>query len=318
MEHVIFRYILKHLNNYSIISPHQHGFQPGLSCQTQLTLLTDEILKAMDSHYQIDLLLLDFSKAFDTVTHSKLLNKLIHYGIQNSTHKWLSAWLTGRTQRVLVEGALSKDVDVISGVPQGTVLGPLMFLIYINDINQNIQSPLRLFADDCVLYRVIKSSEDCRCLQEDLHQLVYWTKIWQMKLNSDKCVVLHCTRSNTPLLTQYYINDKPLTAVDQHTYLGVTLHKTMSWSHHIHTITNKASRTLNFTKRTLSNCSSDVKTTAYLTLVRPTLEYAATIWDPHQQYLIDEIERVQRRAARWVNADYRMTSSVSKMLEDLN
>lgn len=139
-----------------------------------------------------------------------------------------------------------------------------------------------------------------------------------MKLNSDKCVVLHCTRSNTPLLTQYYINDKSLTAVDQHTYLGVTLHKTMSWSHHIHTITNKASRTLNFIKRTLSKCSSDVKTTAYFTLVRPTLEYAATVWDPHQQYLIDEIEKVQRRAARWVKADYRMTSSVSMMLKDLN
>ena len=246
MEHVIFRYILEHLNNHSIINPHQHGFQPGLSCQTQLTFLTDEILKAMDSHYQIDLLLLDFSKAFDTVAHNKLLNKLAHYGIQNSTHKWLSAWLTGRTQRVMVEGVLSKEVDVISGVPQGTVLGPLMFLIYINNINQNIQSLVRLFADDCVLYRVIKSSEDCRHLQEDLNHLVHWTNLWQMNLNSDKCVVLHCTRSNTHLLTQYYINDKPLTPADQYTYVGVTLHKTMSWSHHIHTITNKVNRTLNF------------------------------------------------------------------------
>ena len=189
MEHVIFRYILEHLNNHSIINPHQHGFQPGLSCQTQLTFLTDEILKAMDSHYQIDLLLLDFSKAFDTVAHNKLLNKLAYYGIQNSTHKWLSAWLTGRTQRVMVEGVLFKEVDVISGVPQGTVLGPLMFLIYINDINQNIQSSVRLFADDCVLYRVIKSSEDCRYLQEDLNHLVHWTNLWQMNLNSDKCAV---------------------------------------------------------------------------------------------------------------------------------
>ena len=99
MEQVIFHHILEHLNNYSIINPHQHGFQPGLSCQTQLTLLTDEILKAMDSHHQIDLLLLDFSKAFDTVAHNKLLNKLTYYGIWNSTHKWLSAWLTGRTQK---------------------------------------------------------------------------------------------------------------------------------------------------------------------------------------------------------------------------
>ena len=165
---------------------------------------------------------------------------------------------------------------------------------------------------------MIKSPEDCRHLQEDLNHLVHWTNLWQMNLNSDKCVVLHCTRSNAPFLTQYYINDKPLTAVDQYTYLGVTLDKTMSWSHHIHTITNKASKTPNFIKRTLSKCSSDVKTTAYCTLVRPTLEYAATIWNPHQQYLSDEIERVQRRAARWVKADYGMTSSASRMLEDLN
>ena len=128
---------------------------------------------------------------------------MTHYDIQNSTHKWLSAWLTGRIQRVLVENALSKDVDIISGVPQGTVLGPLMFLIYINDINQNIQLSVHLFADDCVLYKVIKSSEDCRYLQENLNHLVHWRNLWQMDLDSDKCVVLHCTRFNTPLLTQY-------------------------------------------------------------------------------------------------------------------
>ena len=317
MEHVVFRNIFEHLSNFGIINPHQHGFQPGLSCQTQLILLTDEILNAMDSHYQVDLLLLDFSKAFDTVAHNKLLNKLVHYGIQNSTHKWISAWLTDRTQRVMVEGALSNEVDVVSGVPQGTVLGPLMFLIYINDIDNNIQSSVRLFADDCILYRVIKSLDDCRCLQEDLNHLIHWTHLWQMKLNSDKCVVLNCTKSHSTYQTNYYINDTPLKVVDQHTYLGVTLHKSMSWSHHIHIITNKATRTLNFIKRTLSKCSTDVKATAYCTLVRPTLEYAATVWDPHQSYLIEEVERVQRRAARWVKADYRMTSSVTMMLNDL-
>ena len=116
----------------------------------QLVLLVDDILKAMDSHHpQADLLLLDFSKAFDTVAHKKLLLKLVHYGIQSNTHHWTATWLTTRTQRVIVEGEKSNDKRMLSGVPQRTVLGPLMFLLYINDIDTDICSSIRLFADDC-------------------------------------------------------------------------------------------------------------------------------------------------------------------------
>ena len=168
----------------------------------------------MDQHYQVYLIMLDFSKAFDTVAHNKLLLKLEHNGIQSNTHLWLQVWLTNRTQKVVVEGETSNTLKVLSGVLQGTVLGPLMFLFYINDISTGIDSSIRLFADDYVLhvYRVITSMEDHNHLQQDLNTLVEWTKQWQMTLNPAKCVILNCTQSYhhpwLPILSITYSYDQ--------------------------------------------------------------------------------------------------------------
>ena len=139
-----------------------------------------------------------------------------------------------------------------------------------------------------------------------------------MQLNIDKCAILRCTRSHSPVLFDYVVDGKTITSTDKHPYLGITLHKTMQWSHHIDGICKKASKVLNFIWRNLSKCSTEVKSTAYLTLVRPILEYAASVWDPHQQYLIDNIKKIQRRAARWVLSDYRQQSSVTNMLNQLH
>ena len=160
-------------------------------------------------------------------------------------------WLTNRTQKVVVEGETSNSLKVLSGVPQGTVLGPLMFLLYINDISAGINLSIRLFTDDCVLYRVIKSTEDHEHLQQDLNTLVKWTEQWQMILNPAKCVTLNCTRSLLPSVAAYFINNTPLNSVEQHKYLGVMMNKSMSWSGHIQEIINKASKTLNLVKRIL-------------------------------------------------------------------
>ena len=140
---------------------------------------------------------------------------------------------------------------------------------------------------------------------------------WQMKLNPEKCVTLRCTRSPTPHKTTYLINEQLLQVVDQHVYLGVKLHSSMSWSHHIQALINKATKMLNFAKRTLYKCDTKVKATAYTTLVRPILEYATVVWDPYQQYLINNIEMVQRRAARWVKQEYGITTSVTSILNNL-
>ena len=282
---------MEHLNNNNIINKHQHGFRPSHSCQSQLLLLADDILKAMDEKKQVDLIFLDFCKAFDKVPHRRLLNKLKHYGITGNLVKWIEQWLTKRNQQVTLENHVSSKLPVKSGVPQGTVLGPLVFLLYIDDFDENISSTVWLFADDCIMYRIIDSLEDSLCLQRDLSTILNWTKKWQMQLKIDKCVVLRCTRSTSPINYDYNLNDETLQVTEQHRYLGLIFHESMQLSHHIQAMYIKANRSLNFLRHNLSKCSSNVKQNAYITIIRPLLEYAACVWDPYHEYLIYDIEK---------------------------
>ena len=193
-----------------------------------------------------------------------------------------------------------------------------MFLLYINDITRSILSPLRLFADDCLFYRVIDSPNDASILQQDLDRLLEWVHIWQLWFNVSKCFVIRCTRSQSPIIHNYDLNNHTLTITDRHTYLRVLLDKHLSWSPHVSKISGKASRTLNFLKRNLSNCSTQVKAAAYLAMVRPQLEYASVVWDPIYNSDVHKLENIQRRAARWVFKDYSRSSSVTSMLQHLS
>ena len=174
LEHIIYHNIMNYLNSNNILVENQHGFRSNHSYVIQLLTLTENISYALDHKKQIDIILLDFAKAFDTVPHQRLLTKLQHYGIRDNTYNWIKAWLSNRTQQVLLDGITSSSISVTSGVPQGTVLGPLMFLLYINDIISNINSPLRIFADDCLLYRIINTSKDTIIFQKDLDQIASW------------------------------------------------------------------------------------------------------------------------------------------------
>ena len=174
MEHILCHSIMNHLELHHILNNFQYGFRSGHSCQAQLISIVEEIQYALDHHHHVDLIMLDFCKAFDTVAHHRLLNKLKFYGIKGKVYDWLSIWLTQRSQRVVLDNSSSNYVQVESGVPQGTVLGPIMFLLYINDITVGISSSLRLFADDCVLYRIIKSNHDHNYLQSDLNVIYAW------------------------------------------------------------------------------------------------------------------------------------------------
>ena len=181
MEHIIYHSIIPHLNSFNVLIENQHGFRSQHSYVTQLISLLEDLSYSMDHHQQTDVILLDFAKAFDNVPHQRLLVKLRHYGITNSICHWISTWLTQRSQQVVLDGASSESVSVQSGVPQGTVLGPLMFLIYINDITESISLSLRLFADDCILYRTITTEEDAVQLQYDLDHLFAWAIKWQLQ-----------------------------------------------------------------------------------------------------------------------------------------
>ena len=173
MEHILFRHIMDHLEKYNILSSFQHGFRSNHSCESQLLITVEDLARNLDRGLQTDVLILDFQKAFDTVPHQRLIRKLDFYGIRGTILTWITKWLSARTQQVVVDGEASEPVHVRSGVPQGTVLGPLMFLIYINNIADNMDGAtnIRLFADDCLLYRIIRSSDDTDSLQNDLNSL---------------------------------------------------------------------------------------------------------------------------------------------------
>ena len=237
MEHVIYHSIMSHLNRNDVLSGSQHGFRAGYSCSIQLILLIEDLNFHMDHNFQVDMILLDFSKAFDTVSHCHLLKKLKFYHIENQVIHWIEKWLTLRKQHVLLDRESSA---VSSSVPQGTVLGPLMLLIYINDITEDISSQLRLFTDDCLLYFPIKSEQDSILLQRDLDTLSQWAKVWQMRLNLSKCTVMRCTRSHNHIIVNYSLYRSTLSVTHKHMYLGVMLDDHLSWSIHVTNVANKA------------------------------------------------------------------------------
>ena len=318
LEHVVASSISRHFTEQNILFDLQHGFREKRSCETQLIMLVDELAKNMQAKKQTDLILLDFSKAFDKVAHEKLLLKLHFYGIRGNTLNWIKDFLDNRSQSVLLNGSNSDSIPVSSGVPQGSVLGPILFLAYINDLPDQVKSRVRLFADDTAMYLALDKQGDSEILQKDLESLEKWEKLWDMSFNPSKCQVIHVTRSKSPSQTIYYLHGCALESVSSAKYLGVTVSEDLSWSDHINNITKKANQTLGFIKRNIRVHNRDLKSTAYKTLVRPQLEYASTVWSPHTDQDIGKLESVQRRAARWVTRDYRQTSSVSTMLQDLN
>ena len=180
LEHVIHSQIIDHFDRWNILTDKQHGFRRRRSCESQLIITIDALAKSLAKGEQVDVILLDFSKAFDKVPHHRLLHKLDYYGVRGNTWKWVQDFLSKRMQKVVLDGVTSSCADVISGVPQGTVMGPLLFLTFINDLPEHTTSDVRLFADDCLLYRHIRNDEDAAALQKDLTSLQQWEEAWQM------------------------------------------------------------------------------------------------------------------------------------------
>ena len=224
MERCVHKNITAFLNDHDKLKTTQHGFRLNHSCQTQLLETLYQWAGSVDNRKSTDAIFLDFSKAFDSVPHQRLLMKLNHIGIRGPLLQWIESFLSGREQRVVIEGHSSKWSHVTSGVPQGSILGPLLFLIYINDIGENLTSPTRLFADDCVLYREITNPSDRITLQQDLDLILRWSQLWQLPLNLSKCNALCITtKRNYPPSHHYTLNNTKLIWANTFTYLGIKI-----------------------------------------------------------------------------------------------
>lgn len=317
LEHIVTSNIMNHIEVHQVLCPQQHGFRSRRSCETQLLDLTNELFDNLEGGKQTDILILDFAKAFDKVNHSLLIHKLNYYGIRGVINAWVEDFLRDRMQAVVVNSARSNLIPVLSGVPQGSVLGPCLFLLYINDLPDTLETNSRLFADDTAVYCKISTANDHNALQQDLDSLATWEQKWDMQFHPDKCTTLPVTRGKRPQHFDYSLHNHTLETVKNAKYLGVTISNDLKWERHINQVCAKANKTLGFLRRNLKVSSRKIKETAYKAFVRPILEYACSVWDPHTEQEIDKLEAVQRRAARFVLRRYRQTDSPSSMLEEL-
>ena len=318
LEHIVCSNIMAHLDEYKLLSDRQHAFRKGHSCETQLTTVINDWAKILDNRGQVDTFILDFEKAFDTPPHELLKSKLFRYGIGGKTLKWIDSFLCFRQQRVVVNGVKSDWAPVLSGVPQGTVLGPLLFSLYINDISSDIESEIRLFADDCVCYREIKDEEDTLKLQRDIDRLGSWARKWGMRFQPVKCNMQLTRKRIKKIHASYTLEGTNLENVESIKYLGVTITSDLRWNTHVSNVCTKANRTLGFLRRNLYSCPQEVKEAAYKGLVRPVLDYSSSVWDPPGVVLQEELESVQKRAARFVTGNYNYeTGSMTGILGQL-
>ena len=208
LERLIKDHMVDFLVKHNLLNSSQHGFLKARSCLTNMLCFLEEITKWIDVGSPVDIIYLDFQKAFDKVPHQRLLLKLKAHGIGDSITDWIEQWLTDRRQRVVVYGEVSNWKSVLSGVPQGSVLGPILFLIYINDLDDSITSNILKFADDIKLFRKLNTDGDKQHLQNDLDRLVKWSEKWQILFNFGKCKCLHTGHGN--LDVNYKIGDTVL------------------------------------------------------------------------------------------------------------
>ena len=298
------------------ISKHQHGFVKGKSCLSNLLETFDAILDILDEGAPVDLFYFDFSKAFDTVPHFRLLSKLEGFGVKGKVLDVIKDFLTDRTMRVCVEGQWSEVKHVLSGVPQGSVLGPLLFVLYVNDLPDIVKSKIKLFADDL---KLIANAANHGNVSKDIEELEVWESIWLLHFNPSKCKVVHVDLNNNPNIV-YNLDGIDLEVSAQEKDLGVITHNSLLWNEQIKACISKANRMICWIVRNLVLREKSVMIAIYKALIRPHLEYCVQLWNPvaaHGSWgIVLELEGVQRRFTRLISEVG--TLPYSRRLEILN
>ena len=310
MESLIRDRIMTHMKDNNLLSNRQYGFIEGRSTALQMLKVMDEWTAILDSGGELDVIYLDFMKAFDTVPHKRLISKMRTYGIDGQILQWTGAFLTGRTQRAAVNGSFSTWMDVLSGIPQGSVLGPLLFVIYINDLPDRLISPTFMFADDTKIFREVTCQGDQEILQDDLNALQSWSNEWLLRFHPDKCKVMTVTRKKNPEQRKYIMKkntsteiattDHVLTNVESEKDLGITVDKRLSFEQHISDKVNKANQMMGVVRRSFTYLDPENFRWLFKAIVRPHLEYANVVWSPMRKKDVTTIENVQRRATKMI------------------
>ena len=308
MESIIKKDIVKYFNDNKFFTDVQHGFIAGRSTTTQLLKFIDQCLQTCVKGGVVDTIYLDFAKAFDTVPHKRLIGKLRSYGIKDKTLNWIQAFLSNRSQVVRVNGVTSDAAAVGSGIPQGSVLGPILFVIYINDLPREVSSSTLLFADDTKIYRWIKSIHDSLHLQNDLDRLVEWSKKWLLEFNESKCHVLSLGKvENIIHAHNYKMNGVKLEHVFEEKDLGITVDSELRFGEHITAKVKKANSMAGVIRRSFSYLDPAQFKTLYVAFVRPHLEYGNSIWSPYLRKYVNAVEQVQVRATKSVDGFNELT-----------
>ena len=295
-ETIIRDAIVTHLEVNDLIGSSQHGFRNGHSCLSNLLCFLDKVTGSIKDGIPSDVGYLDFAKAFDKVPHQRLLAKLRAHGIGGNLLKWIESWLKDRKQRVCLRGSSSSWSRVGSGVPQGSVLGPVLFLIFINDLDLGVTGDILKFADDTKLLGRVENEAGSVSLQDDLNRLMNWSTTWQMQFNASKCKVMHIGNRNPKY--SYSMNQHVLEETSKERDLGYIMSSDAKPSFHCHQAYSRANRMLGLISRTFVGRDPRILLCLYKTLVRPHLEYAVSAWSP--QYKKDKalLERIQHRFTR--------------------
>ena len=307
LEKIIRDKIMGYLRKYELLSNKQYGFIPGRSTTLQLLKILDEWTSALDNGLAIETIYMDFRKAFDSVPHRRLIYKLEALGLENPILSWVASFLSNRSQYVQINGSRSKDYRVTSGIPQGSVLGPVLFVLYINDLPDNLKSNPYMFADDTKIFQIYpKDVATPRVIQDDLLKLDTWSSNWLLKFHPKKChqVVINRKREEGQTSARYLPAGSgrlQLEQVECEKDLGITIDNNLTFEKHIDHICSKANQIMGLIRRTIDNLTPEIFKPLYIALVRSHLEYGQAVWSPFMRKSIKKIESVQRRATKAIN-----------------